>query len=197
MKSMPSVRLVEIVLAGALLAAPGAQAQAQAQSGAQQRCNDAVTSAERGANRDIARVENEVERATGRAVESANSCLARVGDILVRSIPGLPSLSTMSPTQVIEMLAGRACSVVQSRASDAAGRVTRPIQTVNQSINQGIGEASAGAGLPNVGRVDIPQGQMNLPGSRPVQRPSDANPSATQESSGGSIWDRMTDLIRR
>lgn len=198
MKTMPSARVVEILLAAALVSLVGqAHAQDQGQSAARVRCNEAVDSANRGANRDIIRVENEVERATGRAVESANSCLARVGDILVRSIPGMPTFGVLSPDQVIEMLAGRACSVVASRASDVAGRVTRSIQTVNQSINQGIGQVSSQAGLPNIGRVEIPQGQVNLPTNQPAPRPRNANPAAnSQESSGGSIWDRMANMIR-
>jgi hypothetical protein len=110
----------------------------------------------------------------------------------------MPSFSTISATQVVEMLAGRACSVVQSKASDIAGRVTRPIQSVNQSINQGIGEASSGLGLPDIGRVEIPQGQVSPPAITPTVRPSDANPGArTVEGSGTSIWDRMTNVIRR
>lgn len=196
MKTTKSAGWAKASVATALLVlAAHASAQQQAPSRAQQRCNDTVDAANRGANRDITRVENEIERATGRAVDSANSCLARVGDVLVRSIPGRPSFSTISASQVVEMLADRACSVVQSRASDAAGRITRPIQSVNQSINQGIGEASAGAGLPNLGRVEIPQGQM----STPAPRPSDANPQVTPTSGAGgtSIWDRMTNVLRR
>jgi hypothetical protein len=194
MRTLRHAALYKLAMAGCLLALTG-----QAQASVQQRCNDALESANRGANRDIVRVENEIERATGRAVESANSCLARVGDILVRSIPGMPSFSTMSASQVIEMLAGRACAVVQSRASDAAGRVTRPIQTVNQSINRGIGEASAGAGLPNVGRVEIPQGQVSLPSVQSAPQPSDANPAVSNQGSaaqGASVWDRLTSFIR-
>lgn len=140
-------------------------------------CDVIDAAAKNGASREKNRVIQQVDQATAKAVEAASSCLARMGEQIVRAIPGIPSASVMSAEQIVGILAERACRVVSSEVGTAVSDVS---SQVNGAVSGAVGTVTTSTG-----------GIVSQGGTVSVATPTTA-PASTSNS---SIWDKISSIF--
>lgn len=168
---------VVAVLAFCAVTASAQQAPAESQDP----CAQVSASAEEGAERERRGVDTGVVDPTTAGIEAAATCLAKVGQALIRMIPGLPSFGVMSDEEIIRMMADRACRVssVTRRVSAVTSQIDRQIREVSGQVTSGTGGIVRQEGTV---RVELPT----------TRSTTSTNGGAASPQSSGGLWDRIS-----